>query len=469
MNWRRLVPATRAAWFDVGATIVAWAVIVAMIAYTCAPLFTRMDTFGVHDWDYMEAHRYLTMKSLREYGQLPFWNPYSCGGHTNWGNLDGGTNLFPPLLPLYLFAPLATAVRLEIVLGATMAAVGAWLLAGRFTESRAARLFVCVVWVVNGRWALQLGAGHAMHLYYGYLAWALFFFDRASGVGPKPSAHPLRNATLVGAFLALMVYSGGIYPLPQSAVILAGYAVLLAITARDLAPLRSLAIAGAVALGFSAPKLFPLLDMMSRYPRYVDSSEYIDPLAFVQILTGRGQEFDSHLAPVPVWAWQEYGMYIGWASLIALLVGVVFSRGPRESPLKWVGIGTVLLAIGNFSPYSPWGLLHSLPIFRSQHVPSRWLYTAPLLLACASAPLVDRLFAWRPRVRFFLEPLLMFGVALIAFDIASESRGPILARVHAGASGGGQIAGPGVPPGNEDPLPTSPTALATIPHPRCRR
>lgn len=421
----RLLPKDKAGFFDVAVAVVAWGVILAMIAHVLGPLLDRPDTYGLHDWDTMESHRYLTVKSIREFHQFPFWNPYACGGHTNWGNFEGAPNVVSPFLPLYLLLPLMHALRIEIVGTVLLAAVGAWLFAGRFAESRAARAFVVVVWVVNGRWALQTASGHAWHLYYSLLPWALLFFDRASGVGPKPSARPTRDAALAGGALALIVYAGGIYPLPQAAFIVSAYAVLLAITARDASPLRALAVTGLVALGLSAPKLFPLLDMLSRYPRYAHSPEGIDLYAFLQMLTAPGQDRESKPADVPIWAWQEYGMYIGWVPLVVLGAGALVARGPRETPLKWIALGVVALAFGNFHPAAPWNLVHELPIFQSQHVPSRWLYSAPLLLACATAPLFDRALRWRPRARFALEPLLLVGVALVASDIAKESRYPL--------------------------------------------
>lgn len=404
------------------AEIVAWAIILAAIAIACAPLFAHTEALGGHDWDTAEANRYLTAKTLTEHGQFPFWNPYACGGHPNWGNVEGGTTLVSPWLPVYLLAPLATALRIEVVGSALLAAIGTWLLSGRFTRSAAARAFVVVVAVVNGRWALQVAAGHVWHLAYAWTPWVLFFFDRATDI---KTTRPLRDAALAGAALALMVYTGGIYPLPQAALVLAAYGVLVAITIRSARPLIALMVAGAAALGLSAPKLLPLLDVMARYPRYADSSENVDLGALVETLTARGQDLDSQIAPVPTWSWFEYGAYIGWPALFLLAVGTIATRGPRVSTLKWLGLGLVVLSLGSFHPAAPWSVLHDLPVFRSQHVPSRWLYLAPLLLGCAVAPIVDRMLRAVGRARGVLEAALLVGVAAISLDIATESRLPL--------------------------------------------
>ena len=51
-------------------------------ALVVAPVFMTMTGLGGHDWDPMETDRFLAIKTIKSYHQFPFWNPYSCGGHT---------------------------------------------------------------------------------------------------------------------------------------------------------------------------------------------------------------------------------------------------------------------------------------------------------------------------------------------------------------------------------------------------
>jgi len=57
------------------------------IGRATSPIFADLSTLGGHDWDEISAHRYLAIKSLREFGQFPFWNPYACGGYSEWANV----------------------------------------------------------------------------------------------------------------------------------------------------------------------------------------------------------------------------------------------------------------------------------------------------------------------------------------------------------------------------------------------
>ncbi len=412
-------------WSRAAANLLGWCVVLAMIACVCSPLLKNVRTLGFHDWDQMEAHRYLIVKTIRDYHEFPFWNPYGCGGHPAWGGLESGTTVVSPWLLPYLLLKLGPALRVELVGMALISAIGTWLLAGRFTRSAGVRAFVCAVFVVNGRWALQAATGHTWHLYYAWTPWLLYFFDVACSAEAEASGRRGRNVVLAGAAMAMMVYGGGIYPLPHTAVLLSLYAVVLAMVTRRAFPIFVLAGVAVLAFGFSAPKLFPILEMLGRYPRLVTSTESIDIGTLLTILTSRDQGISSRPANVPQWGWHEYGMFIGWGGVIALVCGAIFSRGPRTTALKWAALVALLLGFGDFHEYSPWNQLHKMPVFRSQHVPTRWEYPAVLLFGVLAAAMAERLLKRAGRARILGEVAALLAAAWVAFDIAHVSLVPM--------------------------------------------
>jgi hypothetical protein len=310
-------------------------------------------------------------------------------------------------------------MRIEIVGMALISAIGTWLLAGRFTRSSGARALVCAVFVVNGRWALQTATGHTWHLAYAWTPWVFYGFDVACRLQPDPR-RKVFGVVLAGVAMAMMVYSGGIYPLPHTAFLLAVYASVLTVTSRRPEPLLALAGVAAVSVGLSAPKLLPILEMLNRFPRLVLSTEFIDLNAFLTLLTSRDQGIASRPANVPNWGWHEYGMFIGWGGLLALVCGGVFSRGPRPTALKWTAALALMLGFGDFHEYSPWNQLHRLPVFRSQHVPTRWEYPAVLLFGVLAAVVVERLLQMQRsgRARALGEVVVLAAAGWIAFDIS---------------------------------------------------
>lgn len=406
--------------------LAAWAIVLAMIAIVVEPFFDDLSRWGFHDWDSTTASRLLTVISLKRYGQFPFWNPYACGGYSAWGYVEGGTTVVSPWLPIYLALPIQIALRVEVVGTAILSAVGTWLLAGRFTRSIAARTLVCVLFVVNGRWALQTASGHLWHCYYAYMPWVLYFYERAHGFGRSPFDSPprWRDAVFAGGFLALMVYSGAIYPLPHTAFVLGAYGLLLAIVYRSWRPLLSGGLVLLALVGLSAPKLLPVLDAFSRSPRLTDSPEKLDLTGFLTLLTSRDQAFGSSPMRMSHWGWHEWGMYLGWVPVLLLSWGVVYAgwQQKRERVVKVVGIVVLFLGFGSFHEYAPWPLLRQLPVFSSQHVPSRWLYPALLLLALPTAAGLGRFVANRGRRSWLVEWTMLAGITWVALDMASVSQ-----------------------------------------------
>jgi hypothetical protein len=418
---RRFATAMRAAagkllpvpkWRLVGLLGAMW-IFFAALRILLGPLFESMSMFGFHDWDSHSAYRYATVVSLKKYHELPWWNPWLGGGFPAWAYVEGATNFISPYLPLYLTLPVQVAERYE-VLGATLTGLGsAYLLAGRVTRSAALRALVAVTYALNGRWALQLSVGHSWHLQYAWLPLALFFFDLSLEPGKR------RYALGSGLVLSAMVYMGGIYPLPHTAILLTLYAATLAASRRALEPLRALAVASVSGIGFAAPKLFPMVELMRRYPRKIDSTEAIDLGQLTTMLTNPNQSYEQAPVAVPFWRWHEYGIYVGGWVVLAMLVGLVGARCRKTVPLKLAALVFLLLGMGAFHPRAPWTLLHRLPVFSSQHIPTRFLFPAVLMLMLVFAAFAGRYLDALVASRGWVDLLLLAPVYMVAVDIAS--------------------------------------------------
>jgi hypothetical protein len=424
--WSRGRPKTLVGWVHVASGVISALVVLAAMAFMFRAMFAETTTYGSHDWDAMESNRYIAVKTIRRFHQFPFWNPYACGGHPAWGGFEPDPNVVSPWLPVYLLARFPLALRVEVVGCTLVAAVGAWLFASRFTHSRALRALIAVLFSLNSRWTLQIAVGHMWHTTYAWMPWVLYFFDRAAGGAPLLGPPQRRDVVLAGCFLALLVYAGGIYPLPQTALIMVVYSGLLAAVTRSFLPFRRLAECGLLGLGLGAPRLLPVLELLGRYPRLVDSVETMNLGDFIAMLVSGQQDTVSMPAHVPQWGWHEWGMYIGWIPLVAIALGAVLARGTREQPLRLTGLLLVSLAFGRFFDYAPWPLLHLMPVFSSQHVPSRWMLPALLLLACVAASTAERLLRRTGRARALLEVAAVIGMAWLARDICKVDRVPLV-------------------------------------------
>ena len=396
-----------------------------MILWVVSPLLVHPWTLGQHNWDQMNKQRELVVQTIARFGQFPFWDPFTCGGHPAWGSLESDPIVVSPWLPVYLLAPLPIAIRVEIIVSAIVGALGAWKLASRFAESRAVRAIFMVVTVVNSRWAMQIAAGHSWHLLFALLPWILFLFDRAIDVRTS-RRDCVRDVIAAGGCLALMVYGDGIYPVPHTAFAVAVYGAIVAKNARRMRPVWAVAGLGAVAVGLSAPKLLPLFEALEHFPRHTKSDEAIWPQYIPAIFTRRAADFTAAADFASGAMWHEWGLYLGWPALVGLIAAIVASRGPREHALKWAGlIMFSFVALAGPHPITPWRLLHLLPIFKSQQVPARWLYTCVTVLACCAASGLDRWLRRAPSFRPGLEALMGLAALALALDTGSLARQPI--------------------------------------------
>jgi hypothetical protein len=189
----------------------------------------------------------------------------------------------------------------------------------------------------------------------------------------------------------------------------------------------ALGVAGLVGVGLAAPKLLPLIDGFGKAPRLIASTETLDLGALFSLLGSRDQSFGSRPARVTPYGWHEWGMYISVPGIVILAAAFVFVQGRREAAMKAVGALFGLLGLGAFHMYAPWTLLHAhVPVFRSQHVPSRFLYPAVLLLGIVAAAGIGRFVERRTSKKPWLDFLLALCVLALALDVAKVAQKPMV-------------------------------------------
>jgi hypothetical protein len=132
--------------------------------------------------------------------------------------------------------------------------------------------------------------------------------------------------------------------------------------------------------GLAAPKLLPTLQLMWQHPRKTEALESMGLRLFGDALFARDQVIDRVVAPQagPAWGFHEYGAYLGPAAALLLIIALILARR-RCLPFALLGAVFVGLAFGR--SVGLWPALHALPIFSSQHVPSRYL--VPFILCAA--------------------------------------------------------------------------------------
>ena len=354
----------------------------------CGPLFEHPTGLGGNDWDQHLFYYGAVLKNVVEYGQAPFWNPWYCGGNVLWQNPQVG--LLSPVYPLALVVPLQLAMKINIVLHYWVGFVGMHVLLTRVVGLRfvPAAIFLATLVTAAGAPAIHLAVGHSVFLPGFYLPALLYFLFRAFTTGA------IKDALLAGAILALMVFNGGVHILPMAFASVGFFAALAAAMTRRVRPLVLTLVFVVAGLAYAAPKLLPVSLFVSgeRFWDTRNPTEHPDRMTLEMVRNSylnSDQNLRTKLGQQRH-GWHEYGNYIGPASALLLMAGLLVALWGRGAPDAWFGRALALtaaflfvLSLGEFSAWAPASLLKHVPLFSSFRIPSR--YTIPSLLFGAMA------------------------------------------------------------------------------------
>jgi hypothetical protein len=348
----------------------------------CAPLFARPLALGANDWDQHLFYYGSVLKNVIEYGQMPYWNPWYCGGNVMWQNPQ--IALLSPVYPLAMVMPLQLAMKLNIVLHYWIGFIGMHVLVTRIVglTYAPAVIYLATLVTASGAPAIHLRVGHSVFLPGFYLPLQLYFFFQAFKTGSW------KYIFLSAATLALMVFNGGTHILPMSIASLGMFSLCAAIGRRDWRPLAFAVAFGFAGLAYSAPKLLPVVQYVNgeyfwdtRNPTERPDLVTLDVLKQTYLVPT--QDVRGRL-PMQRHGWHEYGNYIGLGSAIAIVCGFVWVLVGRSRANHWFGVSLAIttaflfvLSLGEFAAYAPANLAHHVPLFSSFRIPSR--YTIPFL------------------------------------------------------------------------------------------
>jgi hypothetical protein len=364
------------------------ALYLALSVVFCWPLFAHPQALGTNDWDQHLFYYGVVLKNVVEYGQLPFWNPWYCGGNVMWQNPQ--IAVLSPVYPLALVVSLPLAMKINIVLHYWIGFIGMHLLLTRAIGLRFLPVIVYVATLVtaSGAAAIHLRVGHSVFLPGFYLPLQLYLLLTAFKTGQW------KYVCLSAATLALMVFNGGTHILPMSIAGVGCFAVTAALVRRDWRPLAIALAFGIAGLVYAAPKLLPVVEYVNgsyfwdtRNP--TETPDRVTLAMLEQTYLVPTQDVTTRL-PMQRHGWHEYGNYIGPLSAAALAAGLIFALARRGAPDRWLGaalgvtaIFMFLLSLGEFSAFAPASLAHHVPLFSSFRIPSR--YTIPFLQFAALA------------------------------------------------------------------------------------
>lgn len=376
-------------------------------AYFCAcalwATWPFLTTAGALN-DFRDAHMLVqyeaaARRTLLEFGQLPAWNPWYCGG------LDMlGTPQSQFASPTFLLTLLFGTHRAEPVIAFVMLLVG---LEGafRYFRSRGApwlgAVLAAPVFGLSGVFAGAPMLGWTYFYGFELLPWALF--------GARLAARGnLRGAVVLALATAWLIGTGGTYAVPFAALGCMAEFVEPLFRHRFKFRWAEAAVAASLAVSLGAFRFWPVLETITRTPRLIGGTS-ANTLASLAT-----QAFG---APV---AWYLVGAFAVPAALAGL--------GRRRSlSLALLLACCIWLATGYSGSFSLFGALRHLPVYSALRYPERFLILGALFFAALAARGADFLFALGRR-----RPWARALTALVAVGLGVNLV-PLVKNFHAAA------------------------------------
>ncbi len=346
----------------------------------CHSILSNLTAWGILDWDQHFFYHAVPRETIVRYHQFPLWNPYYCGGNVMLANMQARF-----LSPTFLFPLLfgtVVGVKIDIVFHIIVGMFGMFLLSRHFSMGPISSTLPSFIFMLSGMYALHLKVGHTWFMAIAYLPYVVYFY--------LLGLERFQYSIIAGAFVALMIFEGGIYAAPHSMLLLLFFSVLYALFSEfgRAAPLKAFGIVVLFTVLFSAVKLLPTMEFFFQHPRLIESSDFIPPKLFYYIFLFRTQHVTIH-AGQP-YGWWEYGSYIGFIPMLLGIIGILLYFR-QQIVLILAGSAFFLLGVGDFGSMSPWHWLHRLPVFSSLHAPSRFFIVFIFMLSIMAGFCLSRL------------------------------------------------------------------------------
>jgi hypothetical protein len=312
--------------------------------------------YNIYDWDALRDLDWIAVHIVTTYHQLPLWSPFQCGGLQLLANPEA--RILTPFFPLHLIFGSAVGINLEIPIHLAIAWAGGYVLGRVLNFGPLASAGCATVFPSSSWYYLRACAGGLHFLAFAYSPWIVAFTLLSI------QRRRLGWAAAVGAVMGLAFLEGGVYPVTDTGLLIALLSLYLAVEQRSFWPLEVCLVAALFAGAFAAPKVLPMLSAGQSRATGADQ-EWIWFSEYFALLFSRTQDCYrwSVWCGVGSMPFCMIAAYLSPAFVALGLIGIY--AAPRRC-LPWIALIVIffILAMGNyFGPYSPWVILHMLPVF----------------------------------------------------------------------------------------------------------
>jgi hypothetical protein len=365
---------------------------------------------GSTDRDMFAELRWVPYYSLIHFHQIPYWNPYKCGGMSMIGNPESG--IVTPFLLLYLIFGLIPAMLLEVYLHVAIMFAGGYVLGREFGFVPLASLVLAAMFPSSSWLSLHIAVGHLNFLSIAYIPWILALLLASCRLRRW-------HLAILGGLLCALTLTEGNYGFVFAAMLVAILAVWYAIVQLSIRPLVVAAVIGIFALAFSLPKLIPTAEMLRINPRDWGTSYLVWHGALIELFS-RDQDVDHPL--VASFFFSEYAGYLSAPFILLALIGI-FADTRKSFPWLLGTIWFLSLYLGDTGPDVPTMWLRHLPLGGNIGLCGRWViplvFCVSVMAAIGAQVLCEQPQLWSRRLA---TVLLVVGVVDVWLVCAPDFR-----------------------------------------------
>jgi hypothetical protein len=369
------------------------------------PLLANPHGLGFADWDFFLEKYEAVRRTILNWGQFPWWDPWCRGGYPLAA--DPQVGVVSPATPLVLLLGTSMGLRVAALLFIWASVEGAFRLGWLWLREAWAAAATALVYSLNGAVLVDTAWGFFIPMSYCVVPW-LFYCSlqigtsRWYGVG-------------LGCLIAATVLIGAQY-VSFYGIVLAGLVWLRSLRVQKpgerLIVLSNTGTAIGLFLLLTGWRLVPMLLVMNNDQR---GAQTVWNESLGSTL--------GHLLNRPPSAWvsmippQHLASYIEMTSYVGMLVLVLSLLDLLHGWRWWHALALLCgwLAIGSAEWYQPSYWLADWPLFRSTHVVTRWRFIALLGIGLAAGSQIGR---WRCSSSKFLRRAAIAATIALAADFS---------------------------------------------------
>ncbi len=392
--------------------LLAFAIFSIIALMVVLPIFKNIGNFGVGDWDQHFVYNEVPRKTIIDYGQIPLWNPYYCGGNVELAHPE--SPIFYPGFILVLMFGTVVGLKLQIFIHLILGMFGLYLLSKYLKFGTYSSFLPSIVYFLSSWFALRMNAGHLLYMSLALLPYVFLFYLKAIDEHWKYSI-------LSGVFLALMFFYAATYPIIFTFMFLALYAFLISIQRKTVKPIIICIAMLILTLLFSMVKFLPVYEMTSSNPLNRIDRQPINFGVFASALFSRDQGILSRVYHVgdETWNWHEYGSYIGIVVFALLLLSLFLWK--NHWPLIVSMFVFCILTLSD-AFYNLWPILRHLPVLSQLTAPTRFNVILIFCIALLSGAALSWIennnkIQFRKIAVLFILFVVLFDMSFISYTI----------------------------------------------------